>query len=383
MQRRLRFLIQVGLGYLHLDRVAGTLSAGEVQRVRLAALLSSGLTSLTLLLDEPTRGLHPAEVQALLEALLELRREGNTVIVVEHDPLIWRAADHLIELGPGAGRAGGQVVAQGRPEQVAGQDSLTARWLSGQRRFPARKAFRPPQGWLSVYGARANNLDIERVDLPLGVLAGVCGASGSGKSTLINDILGRALAPKKQTTSVAYEPVEPGEHERIEGAPPRALLVDQSRAGITSPAAYLDLDRPLRRLFAGSEDAQALGIRAEQLEARCSACGGRGVVTLDMAFLPDVHLPCETCRGTGHLAEAWDVRLGGLALPEVYGLTLEEVDGLFGTDEPGPLAQGRPGVGLGYLVLRQPGRPLGRRGAAAEDRPRAGASPQPVPVPDG
>jgi len=356
MQRRLRFLIQVGLGYLHLDRVAGTLSAGEVQRVRLAALLSSRLTSLTRLLDEPTRGLHPGEVQALLGALRELREEGNTVIVVEHDPLILRAADHLIDMGPGAGRAGGQVVAQGRPEQVAGQDSLTARWLSGRRRFPKKEVFRQPQGWLSIFGARANNLAIERVDLPLGVLTGVCGVSGSGKSTLINDTLGRVLAPRKQTTSVAYEPVEPGEHERIEGAPGRSLMVDQSRVGITSPAAYLDLDRPLRRLFADSEDAQALGISAEQLDAGCSACKGRGILTLDMAFLPDVHIPCETCRGTGHLAEAWEVRLRGLALPEVYGLTLEEIDGLFGEEESlgRPLKAARE-VGLGYLVLRQPG----------------------------
>jgi excinuclease ABC subunit A len=356
MRRRLRFLVQVGLGYLHLDRVAGTLSAGEVQRVRLASLLGSGLTSLTLLLDEPTRGLHPGEIQALLEALLELREDGNTVIVVEHDPLVLRAADHLVDMGPGAGQAGGQVVAQGPPDQVASQDGLTAGWLSGRRRFQRKQSFRKNHGWLTIYGARSNNLNIQRLDLPLGVLVGVCGASGSGKSTLIIDTLGRLLAPKKQTTSVAYEPVDPGEHDRIEGAPKRALLVDQTRAGITSAGSYLDLDRSLRRLFAESEDAQALDICLEQLEARCSACNGRGVVTFDMAFLPDVHVPCETCRGTGYMVEAWDVRLHGLALPEVCGLTLEEIEGLFGEDE----SLGRPlraamDVGLGYLVLRQPG----------------------------
>jgi len=190
----------------------------------------------------------------------------------------------------------------------------------------------------------------------LGVLAGVCGASGSGKSTLVLDILGRVLAPRKQTTSVAYEPVEPGEHERIEGAPSRALLIDQSRTGITSPATYLDLDRPLRRLFAESEDARALGIGLEQLDANCSACGGRGVLTLDMAFLPDVHVECETCRGSGQIAEAWQVRLQGLALPEVYRLTLAEIADLFGGDESlaRPLKAALE-VGLGYLVLRQPG----------------------------
>lgn len=359
VQRRLRFLIQVGLGYLRLDRVAGTLSAGEVQRVRLTALLSGGLTSLTLLLDEPTRGLHPGEVQALLDALQELRREGNTVIVVEHDPLILRAADYLIDMGPGAGRQGGQVVAQGLPEQVARQDSLTALWLSGRRGFPAKQSFRQPQGWLSVYGARANNLTIERVDLPLGILVGVCGASGSGKSTLINDTLGRVLAPRKQTTSVAHEPVEPGEYERIEGAPRRALVIDQSRAGITSPAAYLNLDQALRDLFAQSEQAQALGIHADQLKADCSACKGRGFLTLDMAFLPDVNHPCETCRGTGFLAEAWEVHLRDLALPEVYGLTLDEINSLFGYDKTlGRQLKAALDVGLGYLVLRQPGHTL-------------------------
>jgi excinuclease ABC subunit A len=356
MRCRMKFLIQVGLGYLHLDRVAGTLSAGEAQRVRLAGLLGSGLTSLTLLLDEPTRGLHPSEVQALLAALVELRQEGNTVIVVEHDPLILRAADHLIDLGPGAGVAGGRVVAQGKPEQVITQEGVTAAWLSGRRHMTPKKSFRRPAGWLSIFGARANNLKIERVDLPLGVLAGVCGVSGSGKSTLMIDTLGRVLAPKKQTTSVAHEPVEPGEYERIEGAPKRVVLVDQSKAGITSPAAFLDLDRPLRQLFADSEDAHSLGIGAEQLEARCSACNGRGAVTLDMAFLPDVQVPCETCRGTGYQAEAWQVRLHELSLPEVYGLTLEEILSLFGQDERlGRSLQAALEVGLGYLVLRQPG----------------------------
>jgi excinuclease ABC subunit A len=327
-----------------------------VQRVRLAALLSSGLTSLTLLLDEPTRGLHPAEVQALLDALVELREEGNTVVVVEHDPLILRAADHLIDMGPGAGKMGGAVVAQGKPGLLDDPNSLTCAWLNGRRRMPGKTSFRLPLAWLSVFGARANNLRIDRVDLPLGILTGVCGRSGSGKSTLVCDILGLALAPRKQTTSVAYEPVEPGDHDRIEGSPGRVLMIDQSRAGLTSPATYLDLDRPLRRMFADSEDAQALGIGYEQLQANCSVCKGRGVLTLDMAFLPDVHIPCETCQGTGHIAEAWQVRMNNLALPEVYGLTIEEVHELFGNDDSlrralDPALE----VGLGYLVLRQPG----------------------------
>ena len=222
-RRRLRFLSQVGLGYLHLDRVASTLSAGEAQRARLAGLLGSGLTSLTVLLDEPTRGLHPAEVDALLAALTALRDEGNTVIVVEHDPLIIRSADFLIEMGPGAGTAGGEVVAQGAPADFIKSQAVTAAWLRGERGAGADhggvRARREPKGWLTIRGARANNLAGETIRLPLGVLAGICGVSGSGKSTLLIDTLGRALAPRKQTTSVAYEPIEPGEHDAIEGAP--------------------------------------------------------------------------------------------------------------------------------------------------------------------
>jgi excinuclease ABC subunit A len=353
---RLHFLTQVGLGYLHLDRVAGTLSAGEVQRVRLASLLGSGLTSLTLLVDEPTRGLHPSEVDALIQALLKLRQEGNTVILVEHDLQVIRSADYLVDMGPEAGRLGGQVVAQGTPAQVAASASITAGWLRGEAQIRLRKTPRQPRGWMKIIGARANNLQGETVSLPLGVLAGVCGVSGSGKSTLVIDTLGRVLVPKKQTTSVAYAPVEPGEHERIEGAPPRALLVDQSRAGVSSPAAFLNLTPALRSIFALSPDAKALGLSEEQLAGRCSVCGGSGVISLDMAFLPDVRLPCETCRGTGCLPEAWEVRLKGCSLPEVFGLSIDQVYELFGEDErlSRPLSAARR-VGLAYLVLRQPG----------------------------
>jgi len=194
------------------------------------------------------------------------------------------------------------------------------------------------------------------VSVPLGVLAGVCGVSGSGKSTLVADTLGRALAPKKQTTSVAYEPVEPGEHDLIEGAPMRTLVVDQSRAGLTSPATFLDLARPLQAIYAASPEAQVRGLNEARLAARCSACDGRGRLTLDMTFLPDVHVTCETCRGSGFTAEAWDVRIHGIALPEVFGRTIDEVYRQFGDDPrlQRPL-QAAQEVGLGYLVLRQPG----------------------------
>ncbi|MBN1217566.1 MAG: ATP-binding cassette domain-containing protein [Anaerolineae bacterium] len=356
MLKRLHFLLQVGLGYLHLNRVSATLSAGEAQRVKLAGLLGSGLTSLTVLLDEPSRGLHPAEVEALSAALQALRDEGNTVIVVEHDPVIIHAADYLIDMGPGAGVAGGRIMAQGTPAQVAQADSLTARWLRGERIFDGHRSRREPRGWLTIRGARANNLQGEDVRLPLDALVGVCGVSGSGKSTLLIDTLGRALAPKKQTTSVAYEPVEPGEHEAIEGAPKRVILVDQAKGGVSSPLNFLALLQPLGALYAASEDAQALGLSEKALTGCCSVCQGRGVLKLDMGFLPDVHTPCETCRGTGLLPEAREVRLRGVALPELFGLTIDEVSEFFADEAKiaSPL-QSAQAVGLGYLVLRQPG----------------------------
>jgi excinuclease ABC subunit A len=357
--RRLRFLLQVGLGYLHLDRLSSTLSAGEAQRVKLAGLLGSGLTSLTVLLDEPSRGLHPREVDALLSALTELRDEGNTVIVVEHDPLIIRAADYLVDLGPGAGAAGGRIVAEGRPGQVANAKTLTAAWLRGERRVHIGGRRREPRGWLTIKGARANNLRIDEVRLPLGALIGICGVSGSGKSTLLIDTLGRALAPKKQTTSVAYENVEPGPHDSIEGAPARTIMVDQARTGVHSPAVFLDLVRPLLELYASSEDAEALGLDVKRLARGCSACGGLGSIRIEMGFLPDVYVPCETCRGTGYRPEAWGVRVRGLSLPELNSLTIDEVYDVFGDEE----ALARPlravhDVGLGYLALHQPAHSL-------------------------
>lgn len=357
-RRRLRFLLRVGLAYLNLDRLANTLSAGEAQRIRLAGLLGSELTALTVLLDEPTRGLHPAEVEALLSALLELRSAGNTVVVVEHEPQFMRAADYLIDMGPGSGAAGGEVVASGSPAVVAHANTITARWLRGEKHPMAGLSIRrrAPRGWMIVRGARANNLRGEDIRFPLGVLLGVCGVSGSGKSTLVMDTLGRALVPKKYTTSVAQEPVDPGAHDAIEGAPACAVLIDQTRSGISSPADFLGLQEQLVRLYAEGEDAQALGLDVSRLGRRCSVCRGSGVVRIDMGFLPDVHTPCETCRGTGFLPEAWLARLGGLALPEVFGLTIAEVGDHF-KDQPDlqrPLAAARE-VGLGYLVLRQPG----------------------------
>ena len=374
MLKRVRFLLQVGLGYLHLNRVSGTLSAGEAQRVKLAGLLGSGLTSLTVLLDEPSRGMHPSEVEALLDALKELRDEGNTVIVVEHDPVVIQAADQLIDMGPGAGVAGGRIVAVGEPKQVAKGNTLTARWLRGERRinFTRRASLdlfdfvdgspevearrRKPKGWLTIRGARANNLHGETIQVPLGVLVGLCGVSGSGKSTLLIDTVGRALAPKKITTSVAHEPMDPGEHDSIGGAPKRTILLDQAPRGIRSPGLFLDLFKPLVRIYAESDDAKALGLDEKELSERCSVCGGGGSIRIDMGFLPAVHTICETCRGTGRRPEAWDVSVNGVAFPELGGLTINEIYDLFGDDETlARKLKAAKDVGLGYLVLRQPG----------------------------
>ena len=361
VQERLQFLIQVGLGYLHLGRIAGTLSAGEAQRIRLASLLGSGLTALTLLLDEPTRGLHPGEVDALVAALVKLRDEGNTVIVVEHDLQVMRAADWLVDVGPGAGQHGGQIVAQGPAEGVAAADTLTGIALrTTPKLFDQDQTTRKPGvddqvRPITIRGARANNLKDLTLDIPLGRMVGVCGVSGSGKSTLVIDTLGRALAPKKQTTSVAYEPVDPGEHDAIEGDLRRVLLVDQSKSGVSSPAGFLKLVKPLQTLYAASKDAKALGINQQQLASRCSSCRGTGTISLDMAFLPAIHQPCETCNGTGCVAEAWKVRLYGIAYPDVFNLTIDQAFELFGGKNrlSRSLAAARD-VGLGYLVLRQP-----------------------------
>ena len=355
IERRLEALDKVGLGYITLDRPSPTLSRGEAQRVKLAGLLGSGLTSLTVLVDEPSRGLHPSEVEALVAALHDLRDEGNTVIVVEHDPVLIHAADYLIDLGPGAGVAGGEIVAQGKPEEVVRTETLTAKWLRGERVMDVKRTRREPRAWLTITGARGSNLQGDPVHLPLGMLVGVCGVSGSGKTTLIIDTLGRASAPRKQTTSVAREPLDPEPYDAIEGAPARTILVDQAKAGVRSPATYLNLTRPLHALYASSDDAKALGLDEKQLARKCSACLGRGSIRLEMGFLPDVHVPCETCQGTGHLPEAWEVRVQGLAMPELYALTIDQVYDLLGDEEAlaRPLAVAR-GVGLGYLLLRQP-----------------------------
>ncbi|TFG07550.1 ATP-binding cassette domain-containing protein, partial [Candidatus Thorarchaeota archaeon] len=354
-QRRLRFLNKVGLGYLHLDRVAASLSAGEAQRIKLAGLLGSGLINLTVLLDEPCRGLHPQEVNALFEALAELRDEGNTVIVVEHDMEIIEKADNIIDMGPGPGIYGGNIVAEGTPDNIKASDSTTGKWLR-KKVVKVNPGKRKPIKYMTIFGARENNLKGETVKIPLNTLVGVCGVSGSGKSTLIIDTLGRVLAPVKHTTSVAKEPLEPGSYESINNQPKNTLIIDQTQKGIYSPARFLRLDKKLEKIFSESPEAIAKGLDSRKLGKKCSVCRGSGTERIDMGFLPDIYTECEACSGTGYSHEAWEVKVKGYTLPEINQLTISQVYELFKEeDSVAGTLRAAIDVGLGYLVLHQPG----------------------------
>ncbi|MHA2424307.1 MAG: ATP-binding cassette domain-containing protein, partial [Candidatus Thorarchaeota archaeon] len=357
--KRLKFLEKVGLGYLHLNRKTVSLSAGEAQRIALAGLLGSGLTSLTILLDEPTRGMHPSEVDTLVEALQELRAEGNSVIIVEHDPVIIQAADELIDMGPSAGTKGGKIVARGTPDAVMSKNTITAQWLKGNRKVVIPENRRDSIAWMDIKGAKGNNLKNLDVEIPLGVLVGFCGVSGSGKSTLLVDTLGRALAPKKLTTSVAYEEIEPEEYESITGMPERIVMLDQVKRNIRHPGNALGIMNDLISIYAESEDANSKGIEKDFFSKACSVCKGAGRIRTELGFLPNVYSECETCNGSGRTAEAWDIKVKGYALPELNDLTLGEIYELF-KDDGRIERKVRPAleVGLEYLVLRQPSRTL-------------------------
>ena len=348
--RRTEFLRRVGLGYLHLDRLSGTLSAGEAQRVKLASVLGSGLLGMTILLDEPSRGLHPCEVGALADALEELRDAGNTVVAVEHDGVLVGRADHVIEIGPGSGTEGGRVVYEGpRAGAVTG---ATADALA--KRITRERPRRDPTGYMEIRGARQHNLDVDELRVPLGVLVGVCGVSGSGKSSLFVDTLGLALAPPKITTSVAMVQYEPGVHESITGAPDRTVVADQSRTGITSPGHHLGLVAALRRVFARSDDALAADLTEKDFAAGCDACTG-GQVVESMGFLPPVIVTCDACDGTGYRAEVRAVAARGRTLPEVEAATIDDLAAAWGdVGAIGRACDAARRLGLGYLVVRQP-----------------------------
>ncbi|MCK5344186.1 MAG: ATP-binding cassette domain-containing protein, partial [Candidatus Heimdallarchaeota archaeon] len=321
----------------------------------LAGVLGSGLTSLTIVLDEPSRGLHPSELEALLEALIELRDMGNTILMVEHDMLLINSADYIVDLGPKAGVKGGEIVAIGSPNEIKKKNTITADWLNGKKRFKFIKRKRIPTKWLKIYGAKENNLKGDTIEIPHGFLVGLCGVSGSGKSTLLIDTIGRILAPKKHTTSMAQEPLEPGRYARIEGELSQTIIIDQTRAAITSPLNYLGLRNNFFKIFAESEDAISLGLSEKDLKKSCTACKGAGVIRTDMGFLPDIYDICEVCNGTGYSMDAWKVKVHGITLPELNALTIDEIYQKFIEVETiEKKLKFVMDVGLGYLVMNQP-----------------------------
>ncbi|RZT07932.1 excinuclease ABC A subunit [Kribbella sp. VKM Ac-2569] len=349
--RRLGFLHAVGLGYLDLNRATWTLSAGEAQRIKLASVLGAGLVGMTVTLDEPSRGLHPSEVTTLARTLTELRAAGNTVIAVEHDPILIRAADDVIEIGPGPGRSGGRLVGLDSPQ------SVTRAVLDGNVPATRRDGRREPTGWMQVTGARENNLDGLDVRVPLGVLAGVCGMSGSGKSSLVVDTIALGLTrPKTNISGSGVIRVRPGDHDAISGAPRRTVVADQSRAEITSPGMFLGLIGAVRKEFAGTEAATEQGITIKDLAYRCDACKGKGAWQQDMSFLPSIPQTCEACAGSGYRREVATLLHRGRSLADIEDLTIDElVDEWGDLDAVRRVGEAAVALGLGYLVVRQPG----------------------------
>ena len=359
---RLRFLEDVGLHYLTLDRGAVTLSGGEAQRIRLATQIGSQLMGVLYILDEPSIGLHQRDNQRLIETLIRLRDLGNTVLVVEHDEATIRAADHIIDLGPGAGEHGGYVICQGTLEEImACPDSLTGRYLKGQAFVPVPKRRRGGNGKsLLVVGARENNLKNLTVRLPLGCFIAITGVSGSGKSTLLMEIIHKRLAQVLNRAST-----RPGEHDELLGAAnlDKVIDIDQSPIGRTprsNPATYVDVFGPVRQLFASLPEAKMRGYQPGRFSfnvkgGRCEACQGAGIIQIEMQFLPDVYVPCEVCHGKRYNREALEIRYKGANIAEVLDMTV---------DEALPFFQNIPAiktkletlhdVGLGYIRLGQP-----------------------------
>jgi len=359
---RLRFLVDVGLEYITLNRSAESLSGGEAQRIRLATQIGSKLVGVLYILDEPSIGLHQRDNARLLGTLERLRDLGNTVLVVEHDEETIRAADHLIDLGPGAGKHGGEVVASGTVDEVIRhKESLTGAYLRGDKfiPLPAQRRPRDPRRVLRIEGAREHNLQNITVDVPLGCFTAVTGVSGSGKSTLISDILHRVLARHFYRARVI-----PGAHLRVTGLEhlDKVIDVDQSPIGRTprsNPATYTGLFTPIRDLFAELPEAKMRGYGPGRFSfnvkgGRCEACHGDGLVKIEMHFLPDVYVTCETCKGKRYNRETLDVRFRGLSISEVLDLTVEDALALF-ENQPRIAIKLRTlhDVGLDYIHLGQ------------------------------
>ena len=359
---RLGFLGNVGLGYLTLNRSADTLSGGEAQRIRLASQIGSGLVGVMYILDEPSIGLHQRDNQRLLDTLINLRDLGNTVIVVEHDEDAIRQADHVVDLGPGAGVHGGAIVAQGTAAEVAANpDSITGQYLSGRRRIeiPALRRSANPKRMLRVIGATANNLKKVTAEFPLGLMTCVTGVSGSGKSTLINDTLFRAVA-----TQLNHAAAGTAHFDRIEGLEfiDRVIEIDQSPIGRTprsNPATYTGLFAPIREIFAAVPEARARGYEAGRFSfnvkgGRCEACQGDGVIKVEMHFLADVYVPCDVCKGKRYNRETLEIRFKGKNIQEVLDMTVEDALPFFSAvPTVQPKLQTLLDVGLSYVRLGQ------------------------------
>lgn len=361
---RLRFLANVGLNYLTLDRMAGSLSGGEAQRIRLATQIGSGLVGVLYILDEPSIGLHQRDNDRLIKTLRHLTDLGNTLIVVEHDDETMRAADFLVDVGPGAGEHGGEIIASGTPEEVmANEASITGRYLSGQETIPVPASRRPvdPDRHLRVLGARENNLHGIDVTFPLGVFTCVTGVSGSGKSTLVNDILNQALEKHLYSQSKA----RPGAHKGLEGLDQvdKVVNIDQSPIGRTprsNPATYTGVFDAIRQLFADTKEAQIRGYKPGRFSfnvkgGRCEACRGDGIIKIEMHFLPDVYVPCEVCHGKRYNRETLEVYYRGKTIADVLEMTAEEALGFFeNIPRVANKLQTIVDVGLGYIRLGQP-----------------------------
>ncbi|MEE9198891.1 MAG: excinuclease ABC subunit UvrA, partial [Dehalococcoidia bacterium] len=362
IQSRLTFLRDIGLDYLTLDRSAGTLSGGEAQRIRLATQIGSGLMGVLYVCDEPSVGLHPADDHRLIETLKRLRDLGNTILIVEHDEAIMRAADHIIDLGPGAGDHGGWVVAEGTVEDIIRcEESLTGRYLGGFKEIPLPQKRRAASDKaLVVKGARENNLKSIDVELPLGIFVCVTGVSGSGKSTLVNEVLYKKLA------QYFYKAKDrPGEFDEILGLEhiDKVVNIDQSPIGRTprsNPATYTGAFTPIRELFTSVPEARMRGYAPGRFSfnvkgGRCEACQGEGYIEIEMQFLPDVTVPCEVCKGKRYGREALEILFKGKNISEVLNMTVEEACGFF---EHFPRIKSklntRRDVGLGYIKLGQP-----------------------------
>ncbi len=361
IKARINFLINVGLDYLSLTRATGTLSGGEAQRIRLATQIGSGLVGVAYILDEPSIGLHQRDNDKLLRTLLNLRDLGNSVLVVEHDEDTMRAADCIVDIGPGAGEHGGEVVAMGTAQEIMDcPESITGAYLSGRIKIPVPEVRRTPSGWLTVKGAAENNLKNITVRFPLGVMTCVTGVSGSGKSSLVNEILYKALAKKLNRARTI-----PGKYKEIQGIEQldKIIAIDQSPIGRTprsNPATYTGVFDLIRDLFASTTDAKAKGYNKGRFSfnvkgGRCEACSGDGIIKIEMHFLPDVYVPCEVCGGKRYNRETLEVKYKGKNIYDVLNMTVEDALKFFeNVPSITRKIQTLYDVGLGYIRLGQP-----------------------------